>query len=175
MDVVGTRDEDRVDATLKPRPDICSQVLISVNTSMHLQWFQATYINGADEIGWLRHDMRPEKARKNGSKPSTNKTFNSLFGWQLNEWGSSKKHTKDISKDVVGDDKSHRQEKPDHALEDIVHDKVRLYDNQGQSHVRPSKLSELEFVVAFLKWHNEEDKPNKVEDQADESMMRGER
>jgi len=65
--------------------------------------------------------------------------------------------TTNIGPDVVGDDESGREEEPDEALKDIVHDEVRLHDDEVERHVGPGKLGELELVVARLKRGDEED------------------
>ena len=83
-------------------------------------------------------------------------TFNSLLGADLDQLCASKSDTADVREDIVRDDQADRQEEPDHALEDVVHDEVRLHDNQVESHVSPSELSELKLVVTLLKRANEE-------------------
>lgn len=85
------------------------------------------------------------------------RTFNSLLGTDLDQLCATKSDTTDVGKDIVGDDQADRQEEPDHAFKDVVHDKVRLHDNQVESHVSPGELSELELVVTLLKRTDEED------------------
>lgn len=85
------------------------------------------------------------------------RTFNSLLGADLDQLCAAESDTADVRKDIVGDDQADRQEEPDHALENVVHDEVRLHDNQVESHVSPSELSELELVVTLLERTNEED------------------
>lgn len=65
--------------------------------------------------------------------------------------------TTEVGKDVVGDDQAHGQEEPDQALENVVHDKVRLYHDEIKGHVGPGELCELEPVVPFLERSDEED------------------
>jgi hypothetical protein len=64
---------------------------------------------------------------------------------------ATKHDAADVGKYVVGNDQSRWQEEPDHSLKDVVHDEMGLHDNKVQGHVRPSKVCELEFVVAGLK------------------------
>lgn len=85
------------------------------------------------------------------------RTFNSLLGADLDQLCAAESDTADVRKDIVGDDQADRQEEPDHALENVVHDEVRLHDNQVESHVSRSELSELELVVTLLERTNEED------------------
>lgn len=66
--------------------------------------------------------------------------------------------TTDVCKDIIGDDQAHRQEEPDQALKNVVHDEMCLHDDEVQSHVGPRKLCKLKFVVAFLERHDEEHK-----------------
>jgi hypothetical protein len=84
-------------------------------------------------------------------------TFNGLLRADLDQLCATKSDTADVGEDIVGDDQADGQEEPDHALEDVVHDEVRLHDNEVESHVSPSKLSELELVVTLLERTNEED------------------
>ena len=84
-------------------------------------------------------------------------TLDSLLWTELNQLRLSKGDSTDICKDVVDDDQADRKEEPDHALEDIVHDEVRLHDDQIECHVCPGVLSELELVVSLLERANKED------------------
>jgi len=84
-------------------------------------------------------------------------TFNGLLGADLDQLCATESDTADVREDIVGDDQADWQEEPDHALKDVVHDEVRLHNNQVESHVSPSELSELELVVALLERTNEED------------------
>ena len=84
------------------------------------------------------------------------RTFDGLLGADLDQLCATESDTADVREDIVGDNQADRQEEPDHALEDVVHDEVRLHDNQVESHVSPSELSELELVVTLLERTNEE-------------------
>lgn len=85
------------------------------------------------------------------------RTFDGLLRADLDQLGATESDTTDVCEDIVGDDKADWQEEPDHALKDVVHDEVRLHDNQVESHVSPSELGELELVVTLLERANEED------------------
>jgi hypothetical protein len=85
-------------------------------------------------------------------------TLDGLLRANLNKLRAAEGDATDVCEDVVGDDKTDWQEKPDHALENVVHDKVRLHDDQVESHVGPGELSELELVVALLERTDEEHK-----------------
>jgi hypothetical protein len=84
-------------------------------------------------------------------------TFDGLLRADLDQLSAAECDTANVCEDVVGDDQADWQEEPDHALKDVVHDEVRLYDDEVESHVSPSELSKLELVVALLERTNEED------------------
>lgn len=115
------------------------------------------YVDRADEVLGAHHDVHQEDAKENGHDPGTNKALDGLLGRQLNELGATESDTANVSPDIVGDDEGGRQEEPDHAFEDVVHDEVGLDDDKVQCHVRPSKVGELELVVAGLQRGDEED------------------
>ena len=56
----------------------------------------------------------------------------------------------DVGPYIVCYDQGARQKEPDHALKNVVHNEMRLDDDQVERHVRPCKLSELEAIMAFL-------------------------
>ena len=85
-------------------------------------------------------------------------TFDGLLRAQLDELSPAERNAANIGEDVIGDDQRDRDEKPDHALEDIIHNEMRLHDDQVERHVCPRELSELEAVVTFLEGSDEEDK-----------------
>lgn len=116
-----------------------------------------TYIDRADEVLGARHDVGQQHGEKDRHDPRANKALNRLLGGQLDELSAAKRNTADVREDVVGDDESGGEEEPDHALEDVVHDEVRLDDNEVQGHVRPCEVGELELVVAGLEGRDEED------------------
>lgn len=70
--------------------------------------------------------------------------------------GAPEGDTADVGEDVVGDDQRSRQEEPDHAFEDAVHDEVCLDVDEVESHVGPGELGELETVVPLLQRTDEE-------------------
>lgn len=70
--------------------------------------------------------------------------------------GAPKGDAADVGEDVVGDDQGSRQEEPDHAFEDAVHDEVCLDIDEVESHVGPGELGELEAIVPLLQRTDEE-------------------
>ena len=136
---VGLREENGVQLALKAGQDIRAKV-----------------VDGADEVLVPHQDVGHEVSENNGADPGTKETFNGLLRGQLDQLGASKGDTADVGEDIIRNDKRGREEEPDHALEDIVHHKVRLNHDDKQGHVRPSPLSELESVVALLQRSDEE-------------------
>lgn len=122
------------------------------------QEVRAKVIHGAYEVFVAHEEVGHEEAENDGADPGAHESLYRLLGRQLDELGTPEGDTADVSKDVVGYDERDWQEKPDHAFEDVVHDKVGLHDDQVESHMRPGELCELKAVVAFLKRHDKEDK-----------------
>lgn len=116
-----------------------------------------TYIDGADEILVAGKQVGQGKAEDDGKDPSSEEALDGFLGADFDELGAAESDATDVGKDVIGDDQRCRQEEPDHALKDVVHDKVGLADDQIESHVGPSKLGELELVMTLLQGHDEED------------------
>jgi hypothetical protein len=116
-----------------------------------------THIDGANEVLGLHHQSSKKNGPDDSHDPSADETLNSLLGRQLDELGAAKSDTADVGKDIVGDDEGGGEEEPNHALEDVVHDEVGLEDDEVESHVRPSKVGELELVVTGLERCDEED------------------
>ena len=85
------------------------------------------------------------------------KALDGLLGRQLDELGTAKSDAADVRKYIVCDDERGGQEEPDHALEDVVHDEMRLHHDEVQRHVRPGKVGELKLVVAGLESCNKRD------------------
>lgn len=113
-------------------------------------------IDGADEVLVAHQDVGHEVAEDNSANPCAEETFNGLLGGKLDQLGATKGDTADVGEDIVGNDQRGGKEEPDHALEDVVHDEVGLDHNQIQCHVCPSKLGELESVVALLERSDKE-------------------
>lgn len=111
------------------------------------QLLQAVFL-----FGWC--DGMPGKKYRREKRELT---FHSLLGTNLNQLRASERDAAYIGEDVIGNDQAHRQEEPDHAFEDIVHDEVGLDDDQVERHMGPGELGELEAVVALLQGADEED------------------
>jgi hypothetical protein len=116
-----------------------------------------TYVDRADEVLVLREDMGQANAPQDSEEPCAEESLPCLFGRDLDKRCASEGNTTEVSKDVVGNDHGDGQDEPDEAFKNVVDDKVRLSDNEEEGHVRPGKLSELEFVVALLQGEDEED------------------
>ena len=117
----------------------------------------AQVIDGADEVLVMHEPIREEVAEADGADPGADEALHGLFGRELDKLCAAEGDTADVGEDVVGDDEGDREEEPDHAFEDVVHYEVGLYHNEVESHVCPSKLGELEAVVALLEGRHKED------------------
>ena len=84
-------------------------------------------------------------------------TFDSLLRTQLDQLRPPKRDSTNVCENVVCNDQHHRQKEPYHALKDVVHDEVRLHNDQVERHMCPGELGELELVVPFLERADEED------------------
>lgn len=116
-----------------------------------------THIDGANKVFGAHQNVDKQEGEQDGHDPSTDKSFDSLLWRELDELCATKHDTADVGKYVVGNDQSRWQEEPNHSFKNVVHDEMGLYNNKVQGHVSPSKVSELEFIVAGLKRGDEED------------------
>lgn len=121
------------------------------------QSIRAEVVDGTDEVLVTDQQVGHEITKGNGAGPCAEESLNSLLRGELNKLCPSKANTANIGEDIIGDDQRSGKEEPDHALENVVHDKVSLNNNQIQSHMGPSKLGELESVVALLQRSDKED------------------
>lgn len=135
-------DEDWVDSALQSGHNIGTQIC-----------------HRANEVLILHENVGHEIAKDDGADPCSNETLNGLLWRELDKLRATECNTANICKDVVRNDERCGQEEPDHALKDVVHDEMSLHDNQVQRHVSPSKLGELETIMAFLQRGHEEDEP----------------
>lgn len=132
--------EDGVDLALEASEDIGSKI-----------------IDWTDKVFVAHQEVGQGETEKNGETPSSEETFDSLLGADLDQLCAAKGNTANVCKDIVGDDERCGKEEPDHALEDVVHDEVCLHDNEIECHVCPCELGELELVVSLFKRYDEED------------------
>lgn len=114
-------------------------------------------IDRANKVLVAHEDVGHEVTETNGAEPGAQEPFNRLLRRQLDQLSAAESDTADIGEDIVCNHQGRGQEEPNHALQDIVHDKVRLHDDQVERHVRPGPLGELEAVVALLQGCDEED------------------
>ena len=124
---------------------------ISIERQVH------TYIHRTDEVLIPHQNIGHAKAKDYCADPSANEAFDSLLWRKLDELRAAKCHTAKVGKDIICDDKGGRKEEPDQALEEVVHHKMRLHNDEVQSHMSPGELRELETVMALLEGANEED------------------
>ena len=119
-------------------------------------WPSFYYIYWADEVFVSHQYICHGKSEDDCTNPRSNKTLNSLLGRKLDELGTTEGNATNVGENVVGDDQGCWKEKPDHPLENVIHDEMGLYDDQVEGHVRPGELGELEAIVTFLKGANKE-------------------
>jgi hypothetical protein len=101
-------------------------------------------------ISFPKRKATYKHAKDNCHEPSTNKTFNSLLGGQLDQGCSAHKEAENVGPNIVSNDKCGGQEEPDQALKDVVDNEMALTNDQQKRHVSPCKLRELEAVVTLL-------------------------
>lgn len=154
-EVVGFGEENGVGVTLKASKNVGTEVLKWSVEPLKLQC--KTHVDRADEVFGSRHDVDKKNTKKDRRNPSPNETLHRLLGRELNELGAAKSNAADVSKDIIRNDQRGGQEEPDHALKDVVHNKVCLYHNQIERHMSPGEVGELELVVAGLQGGNETD------------------
>ena len=137
--LIGLGDEDGIGGTFQAGPQIGPQI-----------------VDGADEIFVAHEHVGQAVAKDDGAHPRTKETLHRLLGRQLDQLRSAKRDAANIGKDVVCYDQRNRNEEPNQAFKDVVDDKVSLDDQEIEGHVSPSKLGELEPVVALLQRSDEE-------------------
>ena len=87
------------------------------------------YIYWADEVFVPHQYVRHGKSEDDGTNPRSNKTLNSLLRRKLDELGTTEGNATDVGENVVGDYEGCWEEEPDHPLENVVHDKMGLYND----------------------------------------------
>lgn len=121
-----------------------------------------TYIYGANEVFITHEDICHGVTEHDGEDPRADEALNRLLGGKLDELRSPKSYAANIGKDVIGYYKRGRKEKPNHALEDVVHYEMSLDDDQIQRHVRPGELGKLKTIVAFREGANKKDEACRI-------------
>lgn len=115
-----------------------------------------TYSDRADEVARASENVGKNDAKENGHDPSAHEALNRLLRRDLDELSPAKGDAADIGPDIVGDDERGGQEEPNKPFKDVVHDEVRLHDDEVKRHMRPGELRELELVVASLEGRDKE-------------------
>ena len=85
---------------------------------------EGAYVDGADEVFVAHEDIGHAKPEEDGQDPGSDETLDRLLGRELDELRAAESNAADVRKYVVGDYKRGWKEEPDHAFEDVVHDKV---------------------------------------------------
>lgn len=126
-----------------------------VNGNSACVWLN-TYIDRADEVLVTSKEIGQGETKDDGENPGSKEAFDCLFGADFDELSTAKGDAADVGENIIRDDQGSWQEEPNHALEDVVHDKVGLHNNQVEGHVSPGELGELELVMTFLERGDEE-------------------
>jgi len=157
--LVSVQDEDRVDFAFQSGEHSSTEVLLrsASRSACLVESTGLTHIDRTDEILVSHENVRQSEAKDDGEDPRPEESFDGLLRADLDELRLAERDTAHVGKDVVGDDKRHRQEKPYHALEDVVHDEVGLHHDQVECHVSPCELCELELVMPLFQRYHKKD------------------
>lgn len=153
-DVVGLKNKGRVRRALQSGQDIGTKV-----------------IDGANEVFVAHEDVGHEIAETDGADPGTQETLDRLLRRELDQLRTTKHNPANVGKNIVRNHERGGQEEPDHTLQHVVHDKMRLHDDQVERHMGPRELRELEAVVALFQGSDEENKTHHIEHEADEAVV----
>lgn len=100
------------------------------NTFQTGQSIRAQVVDRTDEVRVTDQQVGHEITKGNSAGPCAEESLNSLLWGELNKLCPSKANTANVGEDIIGDDQRSGKEEPDHALENVVHDKVSLNNNQ---------------------------------------------
>ena len=114
------------------------------------QEIRTKVVDWADKVLISHHQICQSEAKYNGKEPRADKALHGLFRRYLYQLSAAESNTADVCEDIIGDDEGDWQKEPDHALEDIVNDKMGLQHNKEKGEMGPGELGELEAVVSFL-------------------------
>lgn len=153
-DVVRLKNKGRVRCALKPGQDVGTEV-----------------VDGANEILVAHEDVGHEVAEPDGADPGPQETLDRLLWRELDQLCSAERYPAYVGEDIIRNDERSGQEEPDHTLQHVVHDKMRLHDDQIERHMGPCELRELEAVVALFQGTDEENKTHHIEHEADEAVV----
>lgn len=120
----------------------------------------------------MHKNLRTHHHSKNDcGNASSNKAFPSLFGAELNEGSFSKKEPEHVCHDVIDDNHRDRNNKPNHALENVNDDEIALRDHNEECDVGPRKQRELAHVISLLQRQHKPYKTNDVHRERNESVV----
>lgn len=153
-DVVWLKDKGRVWRALQSGQDVGTKV-----------------IDGANEVLVAHEDVGHEVTETDGADPGTQETLDGLLRREFDQLCATKGNSANVGENIVRNHEGGGQEEPDHTLQHVVHDKMRLHDDQIERHMGPCELRELEAVVALFQGSDEEDKSYHIEHEADEAVV----
>ena len=111
---------------------------------------RAQIVGRAGEIFGPREQVGEQSGKDGRHNPCANEALHRFLGRELNKLGPAKRDSTDVGPDIVGDDQGRGEKEPEHSLKHIVHDKMRLHNDEEQRDVGPAKLSKLKFEVSCL-------------------------
>lgn len=85
-----------------------------------------TYIDWADEVLVAHEYIRHSEAKEYCQDPGSDKPLDCLLWGKLDQLRAAECDAANVSEDIVRNDQRSRQEEPDHALKDVVHNEMRL-------------------------------------------------
>ena len=89
-----------------------------------------TYIDWADKVLIAHEYIRHGEAEENRQDPSADESLDCLLRRKLDQLRTAECDAANISENIVRDDERSRQEEPDHALKDVVHNEMCLDNDQ---------------------------------------------
>lgn len=110
----------------------------------------STYIHWANKILVPHQNICHANAENDRENPGAYETFNGLLWRKLDELRFPESDATDVCENIVCNDERCWKEKPDHPLENVIHEKMGLNNNQIEGHVSPCELRKLEAVVTLL-------------------------
>ena len=84
-------------------------------------------MHGTNHIVELGEIRPPQECEDDGANERADKSFDSLFRGELDERGTPKSDTPDVSENVVADDEGSGDPEPNEAFKDIVDDEMAVY------------------------------------------------
>lgn len=102
----------------------------------------------ADHVVVALEEGGPTVCKDLGDDECTHETLDRLLGAEVDQRRPAKRHTTNVSKDIVANHERGGHPEPDETLENVVDDKVAGKDDEKQRHVHPAEQAKLMLEVA---------------------------